>query len=360
MSFLKTIFGKKEEPIKTYADFWQWFQKHELDFYKAIRSQENIEEEFIEVISPKLQELNQSLYFLAGMKDDETAELVITADGEIKTFYFAEELIQSAPAIKGWLFTALKPALPSGDVSINMGGYEFNCDNISFFSNELADYPDEIDITVVHNQLTKQNEKEITSGVYIFLDNFLGELHFATTIDNLKVIGMDEAQKELVPIEKLKDFLTWREKEFTEKYEGIRHNTENDMYAIYEGKLENGRGLVAAINKELLQWDRKASHPWILNMEVKYESENGMPDKETMALLDEIEEKINLELKDADGYLNIGRQTGDNLREVYFACKEFRKPSKLMHAIQNNYSGRIDLSFSVYKDKYWRTFNKFL
>jgi len=232
MSFLKSIFGKKDEPIKTYADFWQWFQKHELDFYKAIRSNDNIEEDFIEVIGPKLRELNESLYFLAGMKDDDTAELVISAEGEIQTFYFVEELVIAAPSIKGWLFTALKPALPSGDVSINMGGYEFNCDNISFYSNELPDYPDEIDITVVHNQLTKQNFKEVTSGTYLFLENYLGELHFATSVDNLKVIGMDDVQKELIPGEKLKDFLTWREKEFIEKYDGTRHNTENDTHAV--------------------------------------------------------------------------------------------------------------------------------
>jgi len=250
--------------------------------------------------------------------------------------------------------------LPSGDVSINMGGYEFNCDNISFYSNELPDYPDEIDITVVHNQLTKQNFKEVTSGTYLFLENYLGELHFATSVDNLKVIGMDDVQKELIPGEKLKDFLTWREKEFIEKYDGTRHNTENDTHAVYEGKLENGRGLIAAINKDLLQWDRKASHPWILNIEIKYGSENGMPDKEMMALLDEIEDKITLELKDADGYLNIGRQTGDNLREIYFACKEFRKPSKVMYTIKNNYSDTIEITFSIYKDKYWRSFKKFL
>jgi len=85
-----------------------------------------------------------------------------------------------------------------------------------------------------------------------------------------------------------------------------------------------------------------------------------MPDKEMMALLDEIEDKITLELKDADGYLNIGRQTGDNLREIYFACKEFRKPSKVMYTIKNNYSDTIEITFSIYKDNYWRSFKKFL
>ena len=35
-------------------------------------------------------------------------------------------------------------------------------------------------------------------------------------------------KKELIPIEKLKDFLIWRQKEFIEKYEGTRRNTIDD------------------------------------------------------------------------------------------------------------------------------------
>jgi hypothetical protein len=53
-----------------------------------------------------------------------------------------------------------------------------------------------------------------------------------TTIDNLKIISKEEAQKELIPVEKLKAYLTWRQKEFIEKYEGVRRNTENDNYSI--------------------------------------------------------------------------------------------------------------------------------
>ena len=49
------------------------------------------------------------------MYDDKTAELIITAESDIKTFVFVEELIDEAPVLKGWKFTALKPALPMVD-----------------------------------------------------------------------------------------------------------------------------------------------------------------------------------------------------------------------------------------------------
>ena len=66
------------------------------------------------------------------------------------------------------------------------------------------------------------------------------------------------------------------------------------------------------------------------------------------------------ELKDSDGYLNIGRQTADSVREVYFACFEFRKPSKVLHTIKKEYQNKIKLDFDIYKDKYWQSFNRFI
>jgi len=362
MNVIKSIFSKKDEPVISYKDFWNWFKKNEKNFFKVLKEEGNVEKEFFNKLSPKLDELKDGFYFLAGMYNDNTVELVITADGTIKKIVFVEELVDSAPDIERWKFTALKPALNIKDVNIEMAGYSFDDGTLSFYSNEYPDYPDEIDITIMHNDLDDENRSTITNGTYIFLDNYLGELNFATTIDNLTVIGKNEAQKELVPIDKLKDFLIWREKEFIEKYEGTRHNTDNDNYSMLRAELDNGNPLLAIINTDLLEWDSKASHPWILNLEIKFDGENnnGMPDEETYKLLDEIEEEVLKELKDSDGYLNIGRQTADNVREIYFACKDFRKASKVLYQIEQKYSIRLDLTYDIYKDKYWQSFNRFL
>jgi hypothetical protein len=361
MGLLKNLFGSKEEPITSYHDFWSWFQKNEKDFYRCVEQHSNIEKNFFDKLSPKLNELKEGFLFLTGMYDDNTVELILTADGTIKNFVFVEELVQAAPVLKGWKFTALKPAMDINDVSIEMDGLKFGSENLSFYSNDLAQYPDEIDITIVHNDLNEENRSAFINGTYIFLDNYLGELDFATNIDNLEVVGKKEAIKELVPIGKLKDFLIWRQKEFIEKYDGIRLNTEKDNHSILEARLPNGNGLIAAINTDLLKWDKKGSHPWVLSIELKYDgtNNNGMPGKDSIALLEEIEDDILKELKDADGYLNIGRQTSDGQREIYITCKDFRKPSKVLHAIERKYADRIELSYEIYKDKYWQSFNRF-
>src|SRR5882724_4293762 len=191
MSFLKNIFNKKDEPIKSYGEFWNWFQKNQKAFFKIVQEKSDIEKDFFDKLSPKLNELKDGIFYLTGMFDENTVELVFTAEGAIKKIVFVEELINSAPKIDGWMLTALKPALGIENVSIEMEDYKFNDDNISFYSNDHIDFPDEIDITVVHNDMTEENKSTITNGTYIFLDNFLGELNFVTTIDTISVIGKD-------------------------------------------------------------------------------------------------------------------------------------------------------------------------
>ncbi len=361
MNFLKPIFSKKEESINSYSDFWNWFQKNERKFYKVLKEEGNVNKIFFEKLGPKLNELKEGFWYLAGMYNDEVAELIITPDGEIKNVVFTEELIQNAPNLENWKFTALKPAIDVKDVNIEMGGYSFNNENLFFYSNDHQDYPDEIDIVITHNQLNEQNKSTIVNGTYIFLDNYLGELNSILIIDNLNVISEAAVEKKLIPIGKLKDFLIWREKEFVEKYKGLRHNTENDIYSSLEATLKNGLPLIAIVNSDLLSWDSKASHPWIAKLQIKYDGKNnnGMPSGIVYQLMNEIEEKLMAQLKDSEGYLNIGRETADSIREVYFACNEFRKPSKVFYSIKEEYKNKIELDFDIYKDRYWQSFNRF-
>ena len=84
-----------------------------------------------------------------------------------------------------------------------------------------------------------------------------------------------------------------------------------------------------------------------------------MPNNETSELLNTIEDEIMEYLRDADGYLNIGHQTAENLREIYFACKDFRKPSDVLYRIKKKYGAKAAIDYDIYKDKYWRSFNRF-
>lgn len=361
MNFFKNLFQKQEEPIKTYSDFWQWFKQNEKEFHKIVSHRGNIEKAFFDKVSPKLTQIREGFYLLTGMFDEETVELVFTADGNIRNFVFIKELVDASPKINGWKFTAFKPSTNVDDFAIEMNDITFSNDKLFFISNVDKTYPDEIDISIIHTDYDEKDSSAITNGIYIFLDNYLGELEFATTIDNVRVIPVANKTDELIPISKLKDFLIWREKEFVEKYEGIRHETENDEYASYEAQLQNNKPLIAIMNSTLMKWEAKPSHPWFLILKFQFDGEdnNGMPNDKDYQIMNKIEDELSLELKDFDGYLNLGRETSDGIREVYFACKEFYKPSKVMSELIQKYSNTLEMEYEIYKDKYWQSLNRF-
>lgn len=368
MNFIKNLFGKKDAPHKpkplSYSEFWTWFQQHEQTFLNAVKDRNVIEKEFFDPLSAKLAEIKEGFFFLTGMPNEQTAELIFTPDGVINNIVFAEELVAAAPPMSNWMFKALKPAMNIDQLNISMAGHGFSKDNMHFYFNNDPACPDNIDITIVHDDFSEEQKAPITNGCYIFLDNFLGELNFVNMIDTLHVTGRStmEAGTELVPIAKLKDYLLWREKEFVEKYEGTRRATDEDSYSMLQAELDGGNMLIAIMNMNLLNWDARASHPWIMTVEIEYDgnASGGMPDKKTMAELEEIEDEIIAQLKDTEGYLNIGRQTAENVREIYFACKEFRKPSKVLHALIQERSTDLKMSYEIYKDKYWHSFDRFI
>lgn len=361
MQFLKSLFGRKDQPIHSYEDFWEWFQQHEKKFYNVLKNHRNIHAAFFDKMSPKLAQLKDGFWFLAGMYNDTTVELILTADGDIKNIAFVEDLVAASPNLERWKFTALKQPSEGNHFGIEMDGYVFNESKMHFYANEHKERPDEIDITITHEDFNEGNQKSIKSGVYLALDNSLGELRFATAIDDVNIIHPDDATEDLIPIAKLRDYLIWREKEFVEKYQGFRHNTENDSYSGLEATLKNGLPLIAFINTDLLNWDSKASHPWMVILTFKYDGteNNGLPNSDMYQLLNAIEDEVMETLKDKDGYLNVGRQTADSERDVYFACMEFRKPSKVLYQIQQKYKDRIEIDYDIYKDKYWLLFDRF-
>jgi hypothetical protein len=348
-----------ENDIKNYKDFWDWFLTNEKDFYEIVKTHNNIESDFFEIIAPKLRQINEGFYFLAGMYDGSTAELIITVDGEIKDIVFAEEIIAASPTLDHWKFTALKQEMDSAS-GIKIDGYEFTSENIFFYANEKNEYPDEIDITFVYENLNAENKESILRGLGVFLDNFLGELNFATQIDTFNIIGKGEAERELISIAKLKDFLQWREREFIEKYKDVKDLDDEEQFSVLEATLQNGLPLIATINTKLLTYDSKASYPWISALKIRYNGEdsNGLPENDDYERLNNIEEQIIEELKIEDGHLYIGHESADGLWESYFASKNFRSPSKVIQRIIKNYP-EYEISLEIYKDKYWQSFERY-
>ncbi|MDN5423377.1 MAG: DUF695 domain-containing protein [Chryseobacterium sp.] len=362
MGLFDKMLGKKlpEKETRTYNEFWDWFLTKEKTFFEVVKGREHIEEQFFDIMSPELSKVNDGYYFLSGMCDEHTAELIITVEGDVKKIIFAEELIAAAPKIDHWKFTALKPETDIENVGVRINDCELTKNNIYFYSNDIEGYPDEIDLAFVYENLNEENRESATTGICIFLDNFLGELNFATQIDTFSIIGKHEAEQELIPIEKLRDFLLWREREFTEKYKDSQIVESEDQFSVLEATLENGMPLMATVNASLLKYDAKASYPWISVLKIFYDGSNnsGFPEEKDYNKMNALEDYAVETLTPKDGHLYIGRETADNSKSIYFASKDFRQPSKVFDQIIKE-NPEYKISLEIYKDKYWQSFEQY-
>jgi Family of unknown function (DUF695) len=358
MNFLNKLFGKnKITTIRNQADFWQWFQSKEASFIKTLKTNHEVDKDCMTPIMDHLQQLNERFYIQIGMSEDEVAELIITPEGDLKSFVFVEEFVANAPKIGNWMFTALKPSTKGS--SIRMHNTEFNEKTLRFYTNDDPNYPDEIDIVLVHKDFIEEDEPMFLQGSLIYLDTILGEFNACTLLDSVKVTGKAPNGKDLIPIEKLNDFLIWREKEFVEKYEEPYTNEAEESYGSFELETNDGLPIVAIMNQNYLEYDAKPTYPWMLVVLVDYEGDNGMPDRPTYEFMDDINEELNKVLRVDMGYLNIGRITGNNKIKIYFACKEFRTSSKIVANVLKQSSKDFKVEYEIFKDKCWMSLNSF-
>ncbi|MDR0230065.1 MAG: DUF695 domain-containing protein [Flavobacteriaceae bacterium] len=353
MSFLKKLFGSqvKETEVfeieKEYQKFWEWFTQNEKRFKEVIETQDNVVDNFIEVVSPKLKAINPNFNMLAGGRPGSVTEFIVTPDGALKAVPFVEDFIVCAPDIEGWSFLACKK--PSKGIALRMGDFELSEDTVSFIPLIEEGYPDYIALRFIIDAYTPENEEELGNALFIFLDNYIGEMLTMTEIDHLEVRGNDAIEGEPIPVSKLEDYLNFRSKEFVEKYDGVKRNSDLDDYVLMEMKNDD-EVYLATLNKSFIFWEKRMSYPWVIRIDMFYEAGgSGMPNKEDVAIMDEIEDLLN----ESGIVTTVVRETGGGERNLYLATQDFRTASKEVFSTLSLYDKRIKSSYRLYKDKYW-------
>lgn len=355
MEIIKNIFNKKQlELDSSYEMFWDWFRCNSIVLAEVVHQHNRIEEDFLDIVLPKLRKINEDFTILVGVNELEEAEMIITPDGQAKSIPYVEELIAKAPKIEGWNFIGCKPGTLNGGIEMN--GFVLNEDTVSFVPVHFEEYPDYIYLRFVVDGFTPEKEDEIGNAMYIFLDNYIGELATMTLVDDIQVCGNDDVEGDLIPISKLTGYLKFREAEFVEKYDGVLHNSEQDSFGILQGGEGESR-VIIVVNKTFLNWERKMSYPWTVTVVLKYEGRgDGLPTREGLSKLEEIEDL----LVETGTVYNVGRKTGENKRVLYLATKDFRKASKEVNAVLDLFSEELEVEYFVYKDKYWKHLESYI
>jgi hypothetical protein len=188
--------------------FWSWFQENE-DRLAAISGHDD---PFLDSVVEKLQEINEGL-FLEVAINCVPKEFVITAAGDTKLFPFVDILASSAPAIDGWKFVALKPAM-GFDFRTDYEGVEYKPKEMWFLP--LIKKGDQrfLGLRIGIRSLPAVSEKKINSAVATILETGLGERAFAGDVSYFEVVALpSEPEKEgYMELVDLPRYIPWRKK----------------------------------------------------------------------------------------------------------------------------------------------------
>ncbi len=362
MKLFKKLFAKTAPPVDDIALFWRWFGENEQTFRRCLTNKynrETIERVFFDPLSEQLAKLREGYFFLAGMKDDGVAELILTADGVVKNLVFVEELVAAAPPIEGWQFTAHKQA--EMGISTHMNGYEYSTKTLSFAPKYKRGYPDQVEILVFPSELQNVDLQAFRPGVFIFLDNFIGELDLINLVDHVEVGTCYEGSETPLNLGELSGYLRMRDELQVDSSKDIRPYSDDDEFTSGEARDAEGNRFVVAMNQSLLNWEGKAAYPWMnaLTVTFKGRSSDGMPDEATLDWLEKLQEELRMELDRPELFQFVGQVTSINDRVIYFACKDFRASSKEFDRICRRPDRPYSLKYDTFKDKYWLCLESF-
>lgn len=192
--------------------FWKWFEENEAIF-RTVKP--NYSESLLDVLMEELHKIDDGLYFeIGGYPNEDEIELIVTPEGIKEKGDLVKTVINSAPSIPNWKFTAFKQ--PSGyEFITNFEGCEFNPKKAWFLPLVSAKKPKALGLRVGIPNFMDENVDRFVSAAYIAIDTFIGEEKSIDRIHYLEVCLLPESPQELGFIEfiELDKYLDWVEEQ---------------------------------------------------------------------------------------------------------------------------------------------------
>jgi len=196
----------------TASEFWLWFEQNSTKYLLLNEIDKTEKEILLDLFQDKLHKFCDELYFELGGISGEVQELIITAEGNIDYFKQVDNLVNSAPLIINWKFTAFIPP-GSCDNVINYEDVELKPVNMWFLPLQSKSKPKSIGIKVCAPNYDSAKKSEwFKSAVYKLLDNVLGEKSFAMDIDFVAFGSLPENPEKsgMIEMSELPAYIKWK------------------------------------------------------------------------------------------------------------------------------------------------------
>lgn len=190
--------------------FWEWFKENNTDYLRLDEIEEELKEQRLDELLSHLHDYCDELYFQIG-SDENTHDLIITAEGNKEYFDKVAKLVESAPEIPNWEIISFKPSLGT-DFITEYEGMVLNPKDIWFLPLEKESSPGLLGLRVCMENYNSAETEKALSGVYQMLDAILGEKSASLDVQYVEVAGVPNNPEDngLINISELKEYIDWR------------------------------------------------------------------------------------------------------------------------------------------------------
>ena len=170
--------------------FWQWFEDHNEQLIAMGDLEEKQRHELENALQYQLTKYCAGLDYEMGEPGANGRTLIFTAEGDTDLFRYVVELVDNAPDLDWWQFTAFKQPLGT-ELKVRFDRYLFDTRKMYFQQLECEEEPDMLGLRIAVED-SKPDDEDFQVGVYVTLEALMGEFDCATLIGYMETVPVPE------------------------------------------------------------------------------------------------------------------------------------------------------------------------
>lgn len=215
--------------------FWQWFEDHNEQLIALGDLDEKGRESLLNALQYQLTKYCDGLGYELGEATQEGRTLTFTAEGDTDLFRYVVELVDAAPDLDWWQFTAFKQPMGT-DLRVRFDKMLFETKKMWFQQLECEEEPEMLGLRIAvapacgergpaggnaqkggggqqhtDRATPTSDDEDFQVGVYVTLEALLGEFDCATLIGYMETVPVpaEPFKAGFQPLDDLPQFVEW-------------------------------------------------------------------------------------------------------------------------------------------------------
>jgi len=180
--------------------FWSWFVKNQ----KRLRNFQSDPDKYLNELFIEIKKVKTGLAIEFEPPQNGIINMTVSANGNVELFQLVRDIVERAPAVKGWKFIAFRqrmPAIAVKEIKLKVGELVLEPAQMKFFP---VIENQQLNIIIYAKGITEQNYNQVAYACFILLDNILGEYDCTVKVSSFDFHQMPD---QIAELNDLKPFL---------------------------------------------------------------------------------------------------------------------------------------------------------